>query len=283
MSIDFLKDYDNCVSYCDYDLDNLEGCIQSIKDEKNDQSLCAVIVKNNNCDIVNTDNFRNLISFLIKFLRFLYCVRSHHNENKYDEQIMRSISKIKLSNFNLSLDDLTCVGFPGDKTLVHQFPRNLAEYFIIMKKISKVEQSGHTLERSIKTDEVLSKYEGFCSDYQPWSRTLSTFLNIHSERLFGTSIPKIGDTSKYGDFITNCAQSNARFERLLKNTSTLETKLIKYLKTETNDSSTVSKRKRSSKKSSDRRSSKGSAKKKSHRLTLGGGGKSLKNKKKKHL
>ena len=64
MSKEYLKDYDNCVIYCGDD--DLDVCIASIKSENNDPSLCTKIVKNN-CEIINSDNFRNLIFFLHLF------------------------------------------------------------------------------------------------------------------------------------------------------------------------------------------------------------------------
>jgi len=229
MSTEFYRDYDNCVRACEGD--DLEDCISAIRTENNDQSLCTKIEKND-CEIINSDNFRNLIIFLIKFLQFLYCIRSHHN-NKYDELIISSISKINLSDFNLSLDELLCVEFPGDKSLVNQFPHNLTEYIIIMTKMSEAVKSGEILESFCKTDEILSKFDNFCSDYQPWSRTLTTFVNIHSQRLFGTSIPRIESILDYGNFITDCDKNISKFDLLIQNKSIFDIELINFLKFET--------------------------------------------------
>jgi len=224
---DYLKDYDNCVKYCGDD-DDLEGCITAIRREKNDMSLCAKINKTD-CEIINSDNFKTLIHFLIKFLQFLYCVRSRHLNN-YDQLIITSISKINLVDFGLSLDDLSCVKFPGDDSLVPQFPHNFSEYISVMTRISDVVNSGEVLETSTKRDELLSRFEGFCSDYQPWSRTLSTFVNIHSQRLFGNSIPRIEHIAEYGSFISECDKNISKFNLLIKNRSTFDVELIIFLK-----------------------------------------------------
>jgi hypothetical protein len=198
-------------------------------------SLCAKVDKTS-CEIINSDNFKNLISFLIKFLQFLYCIRSHHNNN-YDELIISSISKINLVDFGLSLNDLFCVKFPGDDTFVHQFPRNFSEYINVMSRISDVVKSGEILERFTKTDEILSKFENFCLDFQPWSRTLSTFVNIHSQRLFDKPIPRIEHISEYGNFISDCDKNISKFNLLIQNKLIFDTELINFLKSETSGGS----------------------------------------------
>lgn len=218
MAKEYYKDYNNCVIACEYD-DNLEECIAAIRSEHNDPTLCSKTV--NDCTIINSENFKNLILFFIKLLQFLYCVRSHY-ANKYDELIISSVGKINLKHFHLSLDDLACVEYPGDKTFRNEYPHYFSDYLRIMTRISSV-------SKSIKDDEILSKFAEFCSDYQPWSRTLSTFVNSHAERLFGISIPRIENISSYGDFIKDCHINLLTFEKFLKKQTTFHMNLISFI------------------------------------------------------
>jgi len=199
-TLEYLKKYENCKDYCLEEQD----CIDDLKSKY--ENIC--LTEEPECSIIETPEFKNLIEFLIKFIRFLYCIRSYHN-NVYDTKIITSLSKLNLDRFGLTLDQLSCVDFPGNGTFAPGFPHILSEYFKIITAIAS-----DPTDPNRKT--IMEKYKNFCDDFQPWSRMLATFLKIHAARLFPRLvIPNIEKPKLYGTFIIKRALTKREFDKLL--------------------------------------------------------------------
>lgn len=120
---------------------------------------------------------------------------------------------MKLSDFNLSLSDLSCINYPGDNSYSLGYPNKLTIYLQVITEIS------NKFNKLPYNEGIVNQYSNFCSDYQPWSRTLSTFVNIHSNHLFQQTIPSIDHIKDYSMFIGDVYNKNILlFEKLLLRT-----------------------------------------------------------------
>ena len=191
---EYIKIYDNCLKYCGCDkFEDCSECIDNLKKTYGDD-VC-VSETNTDCEITSSKNFKNLLFILIKLVQFIYCIRSKYG-NIYDRLLILSISKIDLSEYNLTISDLSCVKFPGDDSFVSKFPHTFDIYLLLIQQLS--------LEKSADR-ELLNNYKSFVEDFQPWTRTLVTFLNIYGKDVLKNyfainKIPDIEKISKYGKF-----------------------------------------------------------------------------------
>ena len=233
----YLKSYENCLILCgrfseDEPEEDFRDCVKGYTDE--DPELCQKIKKS--CDIVNSPQFRELLIFLIKFLKFMYCVRSEHN-NKYDEYIITTVGNLDLESFGLDINKLDCINYPDDNSsYLSEMPHNLKEYLTIMNRISVIYENKEHLASKQNDDVVLSGFKKFCDDFQPWSTSLNTFVNIYSLKtgLIAEPIPNIRTIKSYGEFISNCDKVKMRelISLLPSNVSEFHSKLIAYIKSE---------------------------------------------------
>ena len=230
----YLKSYENCLTYCgrfseDEPEEDFRDCVKGYTDE--DPELCQKIKKS--CDIVNSPQFRELLIFLIKFLKFMYCVRSEHN-NKYDEYIITTVGNLDLESFGLDINKLECINYPDDNSYLSEMPHNLKEYLTIMNRISVIYENKEHLASKQNDDDVLSGFKKFCDDFQPWSTSLYTFVNIYSLKtgLITEPIPNISKIKSYGEFISNCDKVKMRelISLLPANVSDFHSRLIAYIK-----------------------------------------------------
>jgi hypothetical protein len=93
------------------------------------------------------------------------------------------------------MTSLKCVKFPGDGSYQSGFPKTLYEYMKVMTHIDYAIRKGIPLHQY----EPLQRFDAFCSDYKPWTRMLSTFVNQH---LGG--VPDFTKPHLYGKFISEC-------------------------------------------------------------------------------
>ena len=75
--------------------------------------------------------------------------------------------------FNIDLAELECIKYPGNNTAQLEFPNNLKKYLEIMKSLYKLR-----ILKNTSLNGTLEEYAKFTEDTQPWSRTITTFLNI---------------------------------------------------------------------------------------------------------
>ena len=229
---DYLKNYDNCLSFCGIELSDTDEektlCLQDIKKKYMDETLCLQ-EDIDECKIISSSNFKELLIFLVKLIKYIYCIRSIYG-NVYDVQIILCIGYINLNDYGLELEQLSCIKFPGDKSYQKGFPKTLSDYIKIMQEISTAISSGINLnDDKITKDPFLENYKEFISDFQPWSRLLSTFLNIYArDLLLPNGLPDISKPSSYGSFINNCDDYVKNFNSLLESKS-FQSNLIQYL------------------------------------------------------
>tara|TARA_A100001015_G_C14918636_1_gene683371 strand:+ start:170 stop:1117 length:948 start_codon:yes stop_codon:yes gene_type:complete len=209
VTVEFLKEYKNCLVYCGiFDFDDEEEineCITEINNDKkynsNDNLKLCQKKNKKECKIIKDKRFKKLLNYLINFMQILYSIRSKYS-NKYDNKIILLLGYLNLKKeFNIDLNELECVNFPGDNTSQLGFPNNLKNYFEIMKLNLKIEliKYDNLIELNDYEKTIIEKYSKFMNDFQPWSRTINTFLNIYSDK----KIPPIENISNYGDFIKN--------------------------------------------------------------------------------
>jgi hypothetical protein len=181
ISTDF-RTYQDCInnmcSYLKEEPDELAECISDIKQQYNDPNLCSTEVSESSCEIIHSEQFKNLLIFLIFFFKFQYCSRSFYG-NKNDRSIITTLGNLDLSDFGLTIDELSCVKLQD--FVAPKMPKNLADYFRVMREISK---SGDNYVAKVETNSVLKQFEDFVSDYQPWSRLLSTGRQAYGHQSF---------------------------------------------------------------------------------------------------
>jgi len=126
------------------------------------------------CPILKDPNFNKLINELLDLLKIVYIIRYITSKkkkitNKYDEFLIpKIISTIEFPYNNIELKDLECIKFPGGEQT--GYPSNFGIYIRLMKAQSQPKTPGSNIK---------DNYLNFMSDFQPWLRTLSTFLNQH--------------------------------------------------------------------------------------------------------
>jgi len=202
--IEYFKDYNNCSSFCSY-LENpqlITDCINEIKEQyKDNQPICEHQV--DTCEIINTENFKNLLIFLIQFLKLLYFVRSKSG-NKYDINIITSLGSLDLEKkFKLSAQQLKCIKLQDFVKV--GMPSNLGDYFIVIKEISLLIKKGIFPDYN---NIILKDYREFVSDFQPWSRLLVTCVSKYSLELLSVPIPEIEKIKQYGNFISDFTETD---------------------------------------------------------------------------
>jgi len=244
---EYIKIYDNCLKYCGCDkFEDCSECVDDLKKTYGDD-VC-VSETNTDCEITSTGNFKNLLFILILLIQFIYCIRSKYG-NIYDRLLILSISKINLSEYNLSISDLSCIEFPGDDSFVSKFPHSFDIYLLLIQQLS--------LEKP-NNKELLNEYKSFIGDYQPWTRTLVTFLNMYGKDVLKTyfainKIPNIENISKYGKFADKQKLYNNYLLDNISN-STFQIDLIHFLKIKTKIKKSKTKKSKKSKKSKTKKS-----------------------------
>ncbi len=196
---EYFKDYKNCLDYCGIEEkssnDDKAQCINEIRSEYG-EDLCKV---EEVCPIIGTPKYIRLLLIFKEILRFIYTSRKHYG-NELDPYLIPMVSSIPLNHLGISLEELSCIKFPGDGSFIPGYPRNLSEYIIIFNELmNEKDQEGANIE--VWLPGLTSKRRNmntFLSDFQPWTRTLSTFLRNN-----GLEIPQIERPEKYGSFTSD--------------------------------------------------------------------------------
>lgn len=225
--LDYFRSYKNCSDYCgNPPIEELTECINDIRSDYDDEGLCSNVELD--CQITRTEQFRNLLLFLVSFLKILYCSRSI-NGNIYDMNIITCLGLLDLNDFGLSAQDLECVKLQD--FVKSGMPNNLCDYFLVMKEIRKIISSGEPLEETARSNNILKDYTEFVSDYQPWSRLLYTVVDKYVKELdiMPRGIPDITRPKDYGDFISECDET--KMARTIDEMSKDPTYIIRSLMT----------------------------------------------------
>jgi hypothetical protein len=202
-------DYEMCRQACSYE-DTEEGiadCIQDLIDQGN---LCRKLSAS------TFPELKRLIKCFVKLLKVIYCIRMNHG-NKFDAEFIRVVSKLVDTQtiFGFPLVALKEVPFPGDGTYRDGFPQSLYQYMMAMAYIDRAMNEGVPLHQY----PPLRPFEEFVSDYQPWTRMLSSFVNQH-----GGNVPDISDPSHYGSFVKYCG-----YDYLLKDMEHLQENILRVI------------------------------------------------------
>jgi len=205
--IEYLKDYNNCYLTCSYleNEDEINKCINELKEDYKDNPHICERQEPNTCEITNTENFKNLLIFLIRFLKLLYFVRSKSG-NDFDINIITSLGSLDLEKkFNLSAQQLKCIKLQDFVKV--GMPSNLGDYFIVIKEIALLIKNGKFPD-DCANNIILKDYGEFVSDFQPWSRLLVTCVSKYSLELLSVSIPEIEKIKQYGNFISDFTETD---------------------------------------------------------------------------
>lgn len=201
MNLDYIQTKKHCQDICFESHENelSEDCIEEISqtfgidESKIGTEYCLEQLQDNICEIIDTPQFKSLILFFIIFLRFIYSVRFAY-QNIYDEDLVPIVSNVNLTKFGLSLQQLSCVKFPDQESFVRQgFPNKLDTYLQLLHA---------PIDTNLKME-----YNEFFTDYQPWARLLSDFIDNYGkdelQTYFNiTKLPKIEKTKNYGTFVS---------------------------------------------------------------------------------
>ena len=90
---DYLHDYNNCIDYCKtiYDNDSdMQTCINELIEENAPALVC---VQEKECDIIQSDEFQELMMSFIVLLKIIYFSR-FHNGNVYDVKLINAVGVI---------------------------------------------------------------------------------------------------------------------------------------------------------------------------------------------
>jgi hypothetical protein len=193
------KDYQNCLDYCGLDKntsdDEKAGCINEIRSDYG-EDMCKV---EEVCPIIGTPKYIRLVLIFKEVLRFIYTSRKEYG-NKFDVYLVPMVSSIPLDDLGISLEELSCIKFPGHDSFTPKFPKTLSEYLILFNQLMNEEdQTGVNIEGWLAG--LSSKRQNmnyFISDFQPWTRTLSMFVRNN-----GLEIPLIERSDKYGTFVSD--------------------------------------------------------------------------------
>jgi len=196
----YFKDYQNCSEYCKgtYNTDEDEEiakCILEIRSEYG-EDMCKV---EEVCPIIGTRKYIHLVLILKEVLRFIYTSRSKY-ENLFDAYLIPMVSSIPLDKLEITMEELSCIKFPGDASFVPGFPKTLSEYLILFNDLMN-EKDTEASNIEGWTQGLTSKRKNmnsFINDFQPWTRTLSTFVRKHD-----IEIPLIEKPKTYGNFINS--------------------------------------------------------------------------------
>jgi hypothetical protein len=222
--IDYLRDYNHCIDYCSGMVSNTSEIPQCINELIDENAPTIVCTQPKECDIIESVEFRKLMMSFIILLKIIYFSR-FHNGNVYDVKLINAIGVI---TNNIDIDKFACVTFPGDTSYILGYPKTLAEYLNIMKKIHNIYGQQYFMNL-VSNDEYLSKYRDFCSDFQPWTSNLSVFVNIYSKKinLLPDGIPAIENKAGYETFISDYTQGE--FNQLLE-ASNFDMYIIRYIR-----------------------------------------------------
>ena len=220
---DYLRDYNHCIDYCSgmvNDASEIPQCINELIEENAPALVC---VQEEECDIIQSVEFRKLMMSLIILLQIIYFSR-FHNGNVYDVKLINAVGVISQ---NIDIEKFACIKFPGDTSFILGYPKTLAEYLNIMKKIHNIYGQQYFMNL-VSNDDYLSKYRDFCSDFQPWTSNLSVFVNIYSKKinLLSDGIPAIENKAGYKSFISDYTREE--FNQLLE-ASNFDTYIIRYI------------------------------------------------------
>lgn len=194
-----LKDYAQCIAYCMLDKnspdDKKADCINDIRSDFG-EDLCKV---KEVCPIIGTQKYIRLLLIFKEVLRFIYSSRIKYG-NEFDSHLIPMISTIPLDTLGIRLEELSCIQFPGDDSSIPGYPRNLSQYIILFSQLmNETDEEGANIERWVPA--LLSKrrnMNSFLEDFQPWTRTLSTFLRKNN-----LEIPQIERPENYGTFASD--------------------------------------------------------------------------------
>ena len=228
-NIESLRNYKNCLLYCSYASEEsqqaLEECIEDIKSDHSDPNLCRE-EQEVECPVIETAEFRSLMEFLLQFLRILYGIRTYY-QNKNDENVITSLGLLDLSSFGLNVENLKCVNLqdytpPG-------MPSNLGDYLDVMREIRRLISEGKNYLTDGAENGTLRDYGAFLSDYQPWSRLLSTCVDkyVRMLNIFPSGIPDIANVRNYGSFASSLSKSE--LEEILKSFLSDPNYIIRYI------------------------------------------------------
>ena len=81
-------------------------------------------------------------------------------------------------------------------------------------------------KNNIIKNNFLEQYKNFCNDFQPWSRTLVTFLNTYASHLLEMmfeidSLPNITKINSYGIFVRNKDLNITKFDEFIESHNSL--------------------------------------------------------------
>ena len=116
--------------------------------------------------------------------------------NKYDQYLILSISRINLSEYGLTLDELRNVKITTNFVMPNM-PKNLGEYFEAIQELSKPELN--------RNRNILKKYSEFIGDFQIWTLVLHDFCNTIGKDILKEvydieQIPSVRNFNKYNSF-----------------------------------------------------------------------------------
>lgn len=193
------REYQDCLNYCSLNESNSQNekdeCIHDIR-ESYGQDLCAQPI---DCPVIRDAKFKKIILLFKEILRFIYCSRKY-NGNTLDPFLISMISSIPLGEMNITLEELACVKFPGDNSMVPHFPKNLSEYIILFNDLMDQDDiEGVNIEGwLINLEQRRQNMNSFIKDFQPWTRMLVTFVSKQ-----GHVIPEITKINRYNSFISD--------------------------------------------------------------------------------
>lgn len=211
-----LKKYKKCLEFCGVDEDSSDDdkaeCVSTIRSDYDDPKLCTVI--DGVCFTETTPQFKQLLLLLKEILKFIYVIRKNSG-NTFDPFLISLVASIPLEEFNLTLDDLSCIEFPGDGTSIPKFPKTLSEYITLFHQlINEPDTGGSNIESWISgLAEKRKNMNSFIYDFQPWSRMLMTFVIIQSK---DETIPLITKIDSYGPFIQDVEKEYLSFFKELQ-------------------------------------------------------------------
>lgn len=211
-----LKNYTTCLQYCALDKDSSEEekaeCILQIREDYDRPDFCTVI--EGECSTVSTPQFKQLVLLMKEILKFIYVIRKNYG-NTFDTFIIPVVASIPLEEFNLSINDLACVDFPGDGTVQEKFPKKLSEYITLFRQLINQPDSGPSNMESWvgSLEKKRTNMNIFIKDFQPWSRTLMNFVIVQTG---DDTIPPIGTIAGYGSFIKDVEEEYLSFFKQLQ-------------------------------------------------------------------
>jgi uncharacterized protein YfaA (DUF2138 family) len=183
--------------------DEKEKCINNIITKvKLERGTLQKVCENCNNIKITDERIIKLIESLLKLMHIIYYIRFklYSNgivANKYDQYLILSISRINLSEYGLTLDELRNVKITTN-FVISNMPKNLGEYFEAIQELSKPESN--------RNRNILIKYSHFMSDFQIWTLVLLDFCNTIGKDILKKvydikQIPNVRNFNKYNSFL----------------------------------------------------------------------------------